>query len=154
MKEDNTTWYWIGGVLLVVVIIAMLEKARKGRIKAQASNSIAQHIENGTGGIGNNTVDNATHNVAQDTNYNPASDAKTIADNACYNFYGQWLWGNALCGGGDNAVAVLSRLTRSQLAALNTFFLAQHGSSLDSYIRTNYASSEQAAIFATISRIK
>lgn len=154
MELKGDTWYWIGGVFLIVVILLMLESSRKAKAKARASEQIAQMIETGTGGVGNNTVENLTHGVGQDVNYNPASDAKTIYDSACYNLYGQWLWGNVYCGGGDKAVGVFSRLTKSQLAALNSFFQAQYGSSLDSYIRQNYAQSEQPAIFSAISRIR
>ncbi|WP_299459074.1 hypothetical protein [uncultured Microscilla sp.] len=128
MEMDRKTQYLVAGGIGVIIIIVLLtrSKAIKKR-NAQEIAQIQQHLEDGTGGIGNNSVQNNLHNIIPDYYTGVLDDARNI-----YNARAYWL-GYFF----DKDSVVLDTLrnkTKSQIAALRQKFQEKYDKSFDDFL--------------------
>lgn len=124
MQLDKKQVYMLIGAMGVVVVIALLTHKQKIRRRNEEEIAIIQqHIENGTGGIGNNSVQNNLHGIIPDSNYNAGQDVKTIWDAKGF------FWDDE-----ETAITVFKNKTKRQIAQIREVFESTYNRNLEEYL--------------------
>lgn len=130
MQIEKKTIYMLAGALGVVIVIALLIRRQKIKRRNEEEISIIrEHIQNGTGGIGNNSVQNNLHKVEPDTSYyaKAQDDAKKIYDAKAYYlgvFFDRDIW----------VIEALRYKTKGQIAMIRQVFEERYNRSFDEYL--------------------
>ncbi|OJJ16751.1 hypothetical protein BKI52_33120 [marine bacterium AO1-C] len=130
MQIERKQIYMISGAMAVVIVIALLKHKQSIRRRNEEEIAIIQkHIEEGTGGVGNNSVQNNLHGVEADANYYASAqdDAKQIYDAKAY--YLGYFFDND-----DEVISVLRGKTKRQIATIRQVFKEKYDRNFDDFL--------------------
>ena len=151
MKLDKTRLLLIGGSLLVVLVILVVRKIRIDGDKKK----IEKNIADGTGGTGNQTIENVLDGVKSVSYSGLDADCKTIYMSRGADWTRNWLDSDSSWADNEKAVfTLLAKRTKGQIAAIKNRFPQLYAKNLGEFLDSFMDDKQLKIVADTISRAK